>query len=396
VGAADAAPSWARRSATIVVAAGVAVLLAVAGIVVFLDQAISRVPVDGLRGGSGSNGSATAPAGDGADPDGGVELEQPDAPDVDVPELDARPLTVLLVGSDSREVLTPDERRELGTGMAWGERTEVVALVRLDPAAETIRMLNIPRDTVVTRCDGSRGRVNAAFYVGERDGVGGLTCLVRSLTDWSGLPIDHVVKVDFRGFVDIVDAIGGVDLVLEEPLYDEKANLDLPAGEVTLDGADALAFVRARRIDDDFGRIARQQRFVRELQAQVAELGALDDLPQLLRLAEATARSVELDDSLTLNQLRALVLGHRETLRKDLDTRTVPGVPDTSTGAYLLMPDEDAAGDLFRWLRTGVAEGAAAPDVHLVPGDADPPAGSRSPGALPSDGPSATARVPAT
>lgn len=395
MGAADAAPTWARHGATIAVTAVVAVLLAIVGIVLFLDHSTTRVQVDGLRG--GGNGSSGGAAGDPAE---GVELEQPSGPDVDVPEIVGDALTVLIVGSDSREVLTPEERRELSTGDAWGERTEVVALLRLDPDAETMRLLNIPRDTVVTRCDGSQGRINAAFSVGERDGVGGLTCLVRTVTDWSGVGIDHVVKVDFRGFVDIVDAIGGVELELDAPLRDRRAGLDLPAGEVTLDGADALAFVRARHIDDDFGRIARQQRFLRELQAQVGELGALDDLGALLRLAEATARNVELDDTLTLNRLRALVMGHRDTIRKDLDTRTVPGVPDTSTGAYLLQPDEAAAADLFAWLETGIEEGAAAPDALLIPWHDEPPAGAyrpddHRPDDRRPDGPSATSRTPA-
>jgi LCP family protein required for cell wall assembly len=387
VGAADAAPTWVRHGATIAVSGVVVVLAAIVGIVLLLDQSVTRVPVDGLRG--GGDGSPAGAAADGAD------LAQPGDPDVDVPEIVGDALTVLIVGSDSREVLTPEERRELSTGDAWGERTEVVALLRLDPEAGSMRLLNVPRDTVVTRCDGTRGRVNAAFYVGERDGVGGLTCLVQSLTDWSGIAIDHVVKVDFRGFVDIVDAIGGVEMELDQPLQDRRAGLDLPAGEVTLDGADALAFVRARHIDDDFGRIARQQRFLRELQAQIAELGALDDLGALLRLAEATARSVELDDTLTLNRLRSLVMGHRETIGKDLDTRTVPGVPDTSTGAYLLQPDEDAAADLFAWLMTGVEEGAAAPDAQLIPWHEEPPAGARAPDEDHFDVPSATARVPA-
>jgi LCP family protein required for cell wall assembly len=230
----------------------------------------------------------------------------------------------------------------------------------------------------VQRCDGTRGRVNAAHAIGERDGTGGLTCLVETLTAWSGLTIDHLVKVDFRGFIDIVDAIGGVELTLDAPLRDDKSGLDLPAGTVRLDGEDALSFVRARSIDDDFGRIARQQRFLREVQTQVRELGALSDVGRLVRLAEATARSVELDESLTLWRLRALALGHRATVALPLDGRTIPGIPDTDTrtGAYLVEPDEQAAADLFRWLVTGEEVGAAAPDAQRVPGHPDGPAGT--------------------
>jgi anionic cell wall polymer biosynthesis LytR-Cps2A-Psr (LCP) family protein len=80
-------------------------------------------------------------------------------------------------------------------------------------------MVNIPRDTVLTLCDGSQGRVNAAFGIGERSGVGGMTCVVQTVSAWSGVPIDHAVMADFRGFVDIVDAIGGIEMYLEEPLF---------------------------------------------------------------------------------------------------------------------------------------------------------------------------------
>jgi LCP family protein required for cell wall assembly len=416
------APSgWTWRQASLLLAVTVGiVLLGLAAWVIQLDRSVARVEVDGLGvaggGGAGSGpaagaagGSADGPAGgpagappsrtggeadatgpatdrhldDVAPPTSEDAGSRPDdgaaALEVDVEEPVGDPLTVLVVGSDTREVLTQEERRRLRTGDFWGERTEVVALVRLDPGADTLRVLHVPRDTAVERCDGTRGRINAAHAIGERDGVGGLTCLVRTLAAWSGLTIDHLVKVDFRGFIDIVDAIGGVELELEAPLRDDKSGLDLPAGPVRLDGEDALSFVRARHLDDDFGRIARQQRFLREVQTEIRELGVLRDVGRLVRLAEAVAGSVELDDSLTLWRLRALVVGHRDTVAKPLDSRTVPGVPDTSSGAWLLQPDEQAAEELFAWLVTGEEVGAAAADAPRVPGHAEPPAGAVAP-----------------
>jgi LCP family protein required for cell wall assembly len=367
------------------------------GAVLQLDRSVTRVEVGGLgTPGGGSSAGPTAvptsgapdsphdaPVGDPAPPGAraGDEAAAHDGlpPDVDVDETVGEPLTVLVVGSDSREVLTAEERRRLRTGDFWGERTEVIALARLDPQAASLRVVHVPRDLAVQRCDGTRGRINAALAIGERDGTGGLTCLVETLTAWSGLTIDHLVKVDFRGFIDIVDAIGGVEMELDAPLRDDKSGLDLPAGTVRLDGEDALSFVRARSLDDDFGRIARQQRFLREVQAEVRELGALSDVGRLVRLAEATARSVELDDTLTLWRLRALVLGHRDTVSKPVDGRTVPGIPDTSTGAYLIEPNGQAAEDLFTWLVTGEEVGAAAPDAQRVPGHPDAPEGAQEP-----------------
>jgi LCP family protein required for cell wall assembly len=319
-----------------IVGGGVTVLL--------IDRSVTRVDVDGL----GEEPDRPEP----------VELEDQPAPDLDVPEPTGDAVTVLLLGSDSREVLTPQERREFGTGNVDGERTEVISLVQIDPDAEQIRMVQIPRDTLVDRCDGSRGRVNAAYGIGEREGIGGMSCVVQTVTAWSGVTIDHAVKVDFRGFVDIVDAVGGVEMQIDEPLRDRRANLDLQPGCVHLDGAEALAFVRARHLDDDFGRIARQHRFLQELRAQVGELGILQDLRRLVRLADATARSVELDDSLTLGRIRQLVMGHRQVLSGEIETRTVPGTPSTDTGFYFLRPDEQRAAELFAWLGSGDDPGA--------------------------------------
>lgn len=320
-------------------------LAVISGVVFALDGSLTRVEVDGL-GAAGVPTPSQSP--------GRPTSDDQDEPSADaLPPTDVDPVTVLLLASDSREVLTPQEREELGTGMAWGERTEVVALVRLDADADTLRTVHVPRDTVLTLCDGSQGRVNAAFGIGERSGVGGISCVVQTLTAWSGVPIDHAVLADFRGFVDIVDAIGGIELYLDQPLYDQRANLDLPAGCQILDGADALAFSRARSIDDDLGRISRQQRLLVELRDQLAENGVLSEPVRTLRFAEAVAASLRIDASLTLNRIRQLAGDHRRTAQLPLDMRTIPGTPDTSGPAWLLRPDEDEAAELFAWLLEG-------------------------------------------
>ena len=321
-------------------------LAVLAGVVIALDQSLSRVEVQGL----GGRGVANDLPDDGSDDD----LDHTSSLEVQLD--DDEPLTVLVLGSDSREVLTAQERAELGTGMVWGERTEVVALVRVDPGADELRMVNIPRDSVVTRCDGTRGRINAAHSIGERTSIGGVSCVVQTVSDWSGVSIDHAVMVDFRGFLEIVDAIGGIEMYIEEPMRDQRANLDLQAGCQVLDGAAALAFVRARGLDDDFGRISRQQRLLVEMRDQVSEDGVLSDPVRTLRFAEAVAASLQVDSTLTLNRIRRLVMDHRSSLQDPLEARTVPGTPDTSGEAWLLRPDEEAAAELFRWLLEGDPE----------------------------------------
>lgn len=338
----ESLPDWVRRALVFSLVA-VTGLPAVAGIGIWsLNASIDRVGVDGL--------GQQPPVG--AAGDGEASNADPDA--VADEDLDPRALTVLVLGSDSRAVLTPEERRELGTGDAEGERTEAISLVRLDPDDGAVRMLSVPRDTLISRCDGSSGRINAAYAIGELDGRGGATCVVQTLTEWLGVAIDHVVKVDFRGFVDIVDALGGVNMYLDEALQDRNANLDLRAGCQRLDGADALAFVRARHIDSDFGRMGRQQRFVTELRNELAAVGVFDDPTRTYRVAEAVARAVELDDSLTLNRIQQLAREARATLQGGLDGQVVPGDVETINGAAYVRVDEDRTRELLRWLMTGV------------------------------------------
>lgn len=358
--------SFGRPVVVGLVALATLVIATIIVVVIWLNTSLERVEVDGL-------GSGNTPAEDADGATGHQNSDGSDTGDDARPEPDARAVTVLLLGSDTRESLTPEERVELSTGSAAGERTESIALVRLDPDADSIRMLNVPRDTLITRCDGSRGRINAAYAIGERTDVGGMTCVVQTLLDWSRIPINHVVKVDFRGFVDIVDTLGGVPIDLDEPISDDRANLDLPAGCTRLDGAQSLAFVRARSIDDDFGRQARQQRFLEELRREIASIGVLDEPVRFVRTARSVATNLEVDDTLTLRRIEQLARQHRTTLREPLDGRSIPGTIDASSGIAFLEIDDDVARERFDWLYHGPD---ATGDRDRTAGDDDGDAGA--------------------
>ena len=273
---------------------------------------------------------------------------------VDIAELkDVR--NVLIVGSDSRKDLSAQERRELGTGSFGGTRTDTIMLVQLDPKRHGAAMLSFPRDLLVERCDGSEGRINSAFEIGKSSGVGGPTCLVRTITELTGIPIHHYAQVNFQGFVDVVDTLGGVRMYLEEPISDEDANVDLEAGCVTLRGADALGFVRVRKIDSDFGRIARQQRFIREVVDQVTSASVALNVPRLFQLVEAGAEAVETDPSLSLGVMRQIAFSFRDLSSDQIDSRTVPGFNRTIGGAAYVVVDPEPAEALFAAFRAGVA-----------------------------------------
>ena len=132
-------------------------------------------------------------------------------------------INILAIGTDSRQGLSREQLRRLGTNRAGGMNTDSIIVAQLDLDRDELSLLSFPRDLRVTRCDGSRGRINAAYAVGERGDRGGPTCLVQTVTELTGIPIHHYVQVDFSGFLHIVDALGGVSMWLEQPLQDRYA-----------------------------------------------------------------------------------------------------------------------------------------------------------------------------
>jgi LCP family protein required for cell wall assembly len=273
---------------------------------------------------------------------------------VDIPELkDVR--NVLVVGSDSREGLSKKERSSLGTGQFSGTRTDTIMLVQLDPKRRGAAMLSFPRDLLVELCDGSQGRINGAFEVGQTSDVGGPTCLVRTVTKLTGIPIHHYAQIDFQGFVNVVDRLGGVRMYIDDPIVDQDANVNLPAGCVTLDGRDALGFVRVRKIDSDFGRIARQQRFIRELVDQVSSASVALNVPRLFSLVDAGAKAVDTDPSLSLGVMRQIAFSFRDLTSNRIDARTVPAFNRVISGTSYVVTDPEPAEALFAAFRKGVA-----------------------------------------
>ncbi|HVM18724.1 MAG TPA: LCP family protein [Egibacteraceae bacterium] len=272
----------------------------------------------------------------------------------EVRETGPRLLNVLLVGNDSREGLTRAERREFGTGQAEGNRTDTLMLLQLELDGDGRgAVLSFPRDLLVTRCDGSRGRINAAYGIGiERNGDGP-SCVVKTVADLTGVSIHHYVEVSFAGFLKVVDTLGGVGLYLDEPLYDEKAHLDLPAGCVRLRGPDALGFVRARHLDNDFGRIARQQRFIKETLREATDVGVLANPAKLLRIVDAAASSVHTDDKLGLEQMHQIALGMRRLTAQGLEVHTVPSDATLSGSSWYVEQHPEQARRLYAAFRDG-------------------------------------------
>lgn len=184
----------------------------------------------------------------------------------------------LIVGSDSRAGLSDEQKKELHTGSAEGKRTDSMMILHTGSNGPTL--ISLPRDSNVTiptykgsesgktfQGTGRQTKLNAAF---AEDGP---TLLVRTVEANTGLHIDHYVEIGFAGFANIVDAVGGVEITIPKGgMKDTKSGADFKAGKQTLNGEQALAFVRTRYAlaGSDLDRTKNQQKFLSALASQTA------------------------------------------------------------------------------------------------------------------------------
>ncbi len=152
----------------------------------------------------------------------------------------------LILGSDSRAGLTADEQNQFGTDEDIGgsNRSDVIMLVHTDPRLQKAIVLSFPRDLWVDIPGRGFDKINAAFSGGLEGG--GAQLVAKTVEELSGLKINHVLYVDLAGFQGIVEALGGVTMCIPTAMTDPLTGLDVQAGCQTLDGYQALAYVRTR------------------------------------------------------------------------------------------------------------------------------------------------------
>ncbi len=279
--------------------------------------------------------------------------EQEPALDAEGNEIETEGLNVLVVGTDSRERLSAEQLAELGTTDEGTSLTDTVMLVQVHPGREKAVVVSFPRDLKVEVPGHGDRKINAVH------GLGGANLLVEVIEDYTGVQIDHYAEVDLAGFIDLVDAVGGVEICLEQSMVDAYAGVNLPAGCQQLNSAQSAGFVRSRRVADefgpadDFGRIARQQYFVKQVTKQVTERGTLFNPFKLKSLIDAVADAVIVDAGLGPRQLLNLATSLRELDPEQVDFRVVPGFWSPQTGYVHAYPEETAA--LMQALQLGEA-----------------------------------------
>ncbi len=256
------------------------------------------------------------------------------------------PLTVVLMGSDTRE-----GKGNGGFGNATeigGERSDTTIVMHISGDRKSALGVSIPRDTIITlpnckkdgkKVGGYSGRFNQAIE------LGGPGCTLKAIKEMSGLDISNFMLVDFRGFKRMVDAVGGVEICLENPVDDPLSGLKLDAGKHVVDGEEALAFVRARKTlgdGSDTSRIRRQQAFLSSLMRNVLSSGTLLNPAQLLNVLDAATESLTADPQMAdINNLKDLALSLQELKPADVTFTTLPWTPN-SDGATVSVNQEKA------------------------------------------------------
>ncbi len=252
-----------------------------------------------------------------------------------------RPTNFLLVGSDTRAGLSDQELRRVGTQEVAGQRTDTIILIHVSPRNKKAVMVSIPRDLKVDIPGHGQDKINAAFA------FGGPALLVKTVEQNFNLPVNHYAEVDFAGFLKVVDALGGVRLCNStgHRLDDRFANLHMAPGCHDVNGVEALAFVRARHVDSDFGRIGRQQQFLRAVMDKVASRGNLVNLPKLVRIANIVSDHLKTDDNLRTGEAISLARRIGRLDAESVDMRVYPSASagiDPSNGVSYVKPLPEA------------------------------------------------------
>ena len=210
-------------------------------------------------------------------------------------------LSVLIVGSDTRD----------GQGAEFGdvdsELADVILLLHISQDRKDAVIVSFPRDLLVSipECPNPDGGTFSAMnrqQINSSIGYGGVACTHLTVQEFTGLEIPFVAMIDFKGVIEMSNAVGGVEVVIDKPISDAYSNFYIDAGTHNLKGAEALGFLRTRYgIGDgsDLARISNQQLFLKSLFNKIKEDGTLNNPIRLYSLASAAARNMKLSESMT-------------------------------------------------------------------------------------------------
>ncbi|WP_449657785.1 LCP family protein [Streptomyces melanogenes] len=220
---------------------------------------------------------------------------------------------ILLVGTDGRETITPEEKEKYRLGGAPCHCTDTMMIVHVSADRNRASVVSLPRDSyaeIPEHTDQNTGahhnqhpvKINAAYA------EGGPALTVRTVEHMTGLKMDHYLEVDFTSFMKTVDVLGGVQICTARPMKDSYTGLDLAAGTHELDGGQALQYVRSRHTDGsaDLGRMQRQQRFMAALIHKATGSGVLMNPVRFREVASTLLSSVRADQGFGAEEILSL------------------------------------------------------------------------------------------
>ena len=280
-----------------------------------------------------------------------IDSVDPNANGFDLPIGDLKAKNFLITGSDNNACIAKDSPYAGGFGKrsTYGERSDSIMVIRVNPIDNQAAVLSFPRDMWVTQAGSTRrGRINTNFDKKNPNR------LIRTIKENFGISVDHYVNIDFCAFKEVIDAVGGVRVPFANKARDKRTGFKVLKANVcyTFEGDHALAYMRSRhyqwydpalkkwRTDpsSDWGRIARQQDFMRRLVKK-----ALDKARTNPRVAtgilNAALKNVITDDR--LNALTVLQLGQamKNFDANTMGSYTMPGIGQVVDKASVIMPD---------------------------------------------------------
>lgn len=252
--------------------------------------------------------------------------------------------TVLLVGSDARDELSEEDRGRLGTGSIDGRRTDTMLLLHTSSTGGSA-MLSLPRDSFVDIPGKGKNKLNAAYA------FGGPELLVKTIETNTGIKIDGYVEIGMLGLVNMVDAVGGIQVCPERAWKDNDAHLDIPAGCQRLDGVTALSYARMRKADPrgDLGRMERQREVIGQIVKETLTPMTFINPVRYWRVNMAAASTLKRSESTGIGEVFSTGIGLLSGWSGSGLQLTVP-VSDanarTSAGSSMIW-DESAAPEVF-------------------------------------------------
>jgi LCP family protein required for cell wall assembly len=259
--------------------------------------------------------------------------------------------TYLIVGSDARD--------GWGDDGVEGARTDTIIILH-KPVEGPTALISIPRDSYVEIPGRANNKINAAFA------FGGAPLLVETVENLSGLTVDHYLEVGFLGVTDVVDALGGVELCLDQDVDDWRSDLQWEAGCHLADGDTALAFSRMRYSDPigDIGRTQRQQQLVSAVAREASDPSTFLNPVTTVRLVDAGLTSLRVSDGTHAIDLARAAFAFKGAQSNDAVTGTPPlvsiGHHVDGVGSTVLL-DADANAEFWR----DIANGDVAPGTEV-------------------------------